>query len=192
MASIQKPMEEGFVGFLAQQRAIPGSELIKFVLSQFDSQGVEDVDIGTLATAKVLTLTPRGGTPLYDSIVKTIKAVEKRIKAEDVVLFVVITDGGNNEGSTALDTVRTLIAEKMDAGWAFIYLGANQDAWAVGGGMGLASGTTLVYAASAAGTADMYSSVNTVTTGYRTSKTRDQIKNLKVEDFTPDKDKSEK
>jgi hypothetical protein len=187
MESIKGSMEEGYGSFLAEQRAIPGAEAIKYTLTTFDSpSGIEDVDVGSLLTAKALTLMPRGGTPLYKSLVATIERAAKRMDKDDVMLFVVITDGQDTDGGVTLDEARALIAKKMDEGWAFIYLGANQDAWAIGRAMGYKAGTTMDFAANAAGSAGMYSATSSTATRYRVSATRAQIKNLQID---PDEDK---
>lgn len=186
MGSIKASMEEGFGSFLAEQRAIPGAQDIQYVLSQFDSQGIDDTDVGTLLSAQPLVLTPRGGTPLYRSIVRTIEKAEKRMKADDVMLFVVITDGQNNEGAETLEIARAAIAKKMDEGWAFIYLGANQDAWDVGRQMGYDAGTTMDYAANPIGVRRMSATMSATASLYRGTDDRDALRSLKIVNDTFD------
>ena len=180
MAILKDAMEESYGGFLREQMAIPGAGDIKFVLSQFDTQGVKDVEVGTLLSAKPLTLVPRGGTPLYDSILSTISNAEKRMASDDVMLFVVITDGGNNEGTATKEEVGKRIAEKMDNGWAFIYLGANQDAWAVSRAMGFAQNTSLTYDASVIGTQRTYGAISNTVGRYRKVTKRSAVASLKI------------
>jgi len=79
---------------------------------------------------------PSGMTALYDSIGKSIEK-QKTIKTDNVI-FVVLTDGLDNS-SQEYDkyTIKTLIKKmETDHNWKFIYLGANQDSYTVGGGMG--------------------------------------------------------
>jgi len=72
------------------------------------------------------------------------------------VLAVIVTDGLENS-SREVDpqTLARSIAERERDGWTFIYLGANQDAWAVGeqtGFSGGASGQAVNFRATPAGT----------------------------------------
>jgi hypothetical protein len=72
------------------------------------------------------------------------------------VLAVIVTDGLENS-SREVDpqTLATSIAQHEQDGWTFIYMGANQDAWAVGeqaGFSGSASGQSVSFRATPAGT----------------------------------------
>lgn len=73
------------------------------------------------------------------------------------VLCVVVTDGYENASEYAsVEALRQAIHERESAGWTFIYLGANQDAWATGEATGFSggvSGQTVNYVPSARGTA---------------------------------------
>ena len=77
------------------------------------------------------TYIPRAMTPLYDSIGKTIRAIEEKAKGSKV-LFVTLTDGNENasrEWTSA--SIKTLIKHKEDADkWTFAYIGVGQEAWA--------------------------------------------------------------
>lgn len=90
-----------------------------------------------------LNYKPMGATPLYDAILKAIRDTEKR-KA-DARLVIILTDGYENDSETSLSHIKELISAKEKQGWTFVYLGANQDAWAVGSGMGFSIGNTLSY-----------------------------------------------
>lgn len=93
---------------------------------------------------------PRGNTPLYDAIGKAITETEA-IKA-DRYLLVVMTDGQENASREwKLDGIKKLIEKKQGENWTIIYLGANQDAWAVGTAMGVHAGNTMSYAQTAQG-----------------------------------------
>lgn len=72
------------------------------------------------------------------------------------VLAVIVTDGFENS-SREVDpqTLAASIAQHERDGWTFIYMGANQDAWAVGeqaGFSGSASGQSVNFRATPAGT----------------------------------------
>lgn len=93
---------------------------------------------------------PRGNTPLYDAIGKAITETEG-VKA-DRYLLVVMTDGQENASKEwKLDGIKKLIEKKQGENWTIVYLGANQDAWAIGTAMGVAAGNTMSYAQTAQG-----------------------------------------
>jgi hypothetical protein len=155
MASVKQDVEGGFASFLDQQRRIPGE--CSLSLTQFDSGAVEEVYVAEpIHHAPGLTLHPRGTTPLLDAVGRTIVSSGERLVAlpepsrPDRVLFVIITDGHENasrEFSKA--QVRELIERQRQAyGWEFIYLGANVDAFAEAGRMGIDLAYTASYEAS--------------------------------------------
>lgn len=90
---------------------------------------------------------PYGNTPLYDAVGQIIKTNMMAHKGKDENLaLVIITDGEENssqEYSSA--TVKSLIKECEASGWMVMYLGANQDAWAVGASMGMSQAHTATY-----------------------------------------------
>lgn len=90
---------------------------------------------------------PYGNTPLYDAVGQIIKTNMMAHKGKDENLaLVIITDGEENssqEYSSA--TVKSLIKECEASGWMVMYLGANQDAWAVGASMGMSQAHTASY-----------------------------------------------
>jgi Mg-chelatase subunit ChlD len=121
---------------------------IRFTLTQFNAnklQVVHDaVKIGTVPEMTGETYRPDALTPLYDAIATTIRRTENKA-GKDAVLFIVMTDGEENASKEHdFKSVQALIEEKSD--WTFVYLGANQDAWAVGTKMGIAAGNTMSYA----------------------------------------------
>lgn len=106
------------------------------------------------------TYQPSGGTPLYDSAARLIRETEdaaKPIQPAPEVLFVIMTDGEENS-SREFNRQRLfeLIQGKERQGWTFVYLGANQDAWAVGESIGVRSGSAMTYSSSVPGTGQMF------------------------------------
>lgn len=77
------------------------------------------------------TFVPMGGTPLYDAFCTVLKAVKSR--DDEKHLFVVLTDGGENASRefTANDMKELKSTKEKSGNWTFVYLGANQDSWAV-------------------------------------------------------------
>ena len=186
MSSIAADMIGGFNRFVKDQKALPGE--CKVFAYQFDDHYdtiCEGMDIKDVPELTDRTYVPRGSTALYPSLGKTICDIGRKLaelKEEDrpeKVLFVTITDGEHNHdgitnfrdvvySSKQIKEMITTQTEKYN--WAFAYLGANQDSWAVGSGMGYSQGTTLNYVATRTGVADMYSSLCDATTMYRCTK----------------------
>lgn len=144
MATVKDETIGGFNGYLDELLKKPESRQIRFSLTQFDSLSIDQVhDCVPLAQVDKLTdktFVPRGNTPLYDAIGKTIRAIQQKANG-DKVLFVTLTDGEENASSEwTQDTVKELIKkrERKDK-WTFSYIGVGPDAWAAN--ERLASGT---------------------------------------------------
>lgn len=127
-------------------------------LMEFSSMGAEPTFrplCSGVAPSAVPELTeqnyrPRGNTPLYDAIAHAILETEK-VEAEKYLL-VILTDGQENSSTEyTLASIKQLIERKQGEGWTIVYLGANQDAWKVGGAMGFYEGNTMSYAQTAGG-----------------------------------------
>jgi len=125
---------------------------------------VEDVPDLTRAT-----YVPGGMTALYDAVGASIRAVEATKDLPAKVLFVIQTDGAENS-SREWDRARIfkLIEDKRKEGWAFLFMGADQDAYAASAGMGIAAGSTVSYAS--ANTSAIYGAVSRSAALYRTGK----------------------
>lgn len=94
---------------------------------------------------------PRGSTPLYDAIGETIRQIEKEASRTGYpVLLVINTDGQENASREFnQDSIAKLIKEKEATGkWTFVYLGADQNAWAHAQKMGMSAGNTVSYSSS--------------------------------------------
>ena len=71
---------------------------------------------------------PRGWTPLYDAVTHAIHHAEP--DQMDRTLIVIFTDGQENRSTEmSRQALIDLIEQKEADGWAFVYLGANQDAF---------------------------------------------------------------
>lgn len=147
----------GFNAFLAQQRADGSDATVTLV--QFDSQAIDtvyrDQPIASAPELTAATFQPRGGTPLYDAIAQTMADVQARIRRDGSdpqdELFVILTDGHENASQRCdRDGCFRLIRQATADGWTFAYLGANQDAFAVGGGLGLVGMSSRSYDATPA------------------------------------------
>jgi len=110
---------------------------------------------------------PAGGTPLYDSIARLIRETEDAtapITPLPEILMVIMTDGEEN-ASREFNRQRIfdLITDKESKGWAFVYLGANQDAWSVGASIGVKGNYAMRYNSDRDGTDQVFNMMGDAT-----------------------------
>lgn len=156
MHSIKTDTEGGFAAFIEQQLATPGR--CDVTLAQFDDVYEEVYVAKPLASVPPLDLRPRNSTALLDAIGRLVTSTGERLAAlpEDdrpgSVLVVIMTDGLENASREYTKPVIRQLIEQQETtyGWTFVYLGANQDAIAVGEGLGVRPGMSLNYAGAAA------------------------------------------
>ena len=182
MSSIMEDSIGGFNNFLKEQRELPDEATITVAL--FDSSGNYNLVYDNIDIKKAKDLTSkewytRGLTALYDAIGKTINTDRARLKrlgteAPDKVLVCVVTDGLENDSKEYTQAnIKKLIKDCEKDDWNFIYLAANQDAFAVGSGFGISFGNTYTYTASADGVANMSATLNSASVNYRSMSTTD-------------------
>lgn len=172
MANIVKDAIGGFNTFLADQKTVPGEA--RMTLALFDDK-FEYVYAGKpLAEAESLTdktFVPRGGTALLDAIGRTLNEQGARIKGDgwaEKVVVCILTDGGENRSREFRhDQIKTMVKHAEEHGWSFVFLAANQDAFAAGAGYGISAAHTMAFAASAAGTQSAYASMSATTRSLR-------------------------
>lgn len=163
MATVQEDTIGGFNTFVDTQKNGVGKCLITLV--QFDDVDpnevvMEGVDVNQSKPLTKETYIPRGGTPLLDAIGRTIVATGIRLsKMADAdrpskVVFVILTDGHENSSKEyTAAKIKEMIKHQQDAyQWQFVFLGANQDAIAAGGNIGINANNSMTYAANSAGT----------------------------------------
>lgn len=153
MQSIKADMEGGFNKFMDDQRKEPGECLLTLV--QFDSGGIDTVhEAKPIKDVPPLVIEPRGSTPLLDAMGHTIVSVGARLAAtpEDArpekVVFVVVTDGQENASvKYAKEKIAAMVKEQSETWkWHFTFLGANVDAFAEAGAVGIARAVAANYA----------------------------------------------
>jgi len=143
MASIAEYVVSGFDGFFAGQRAEAGDATVTVV--QFDDMDRHDVIVDAKPITKVPSIgdrfEPRGMTPLYDAIALLLDRAERHGGDDADQLVVILTDGHENaSGEWTHQRLFRRIAELRDRGWTFVFLGANQDSYAVGDQMAMPAG----------------------------------------------------
>lgn len=157
MGAVKDETISGFNYFLKEQKAVGDNAF--FTLVQFDSQSTDVVHearpVRDVPDLNQDTYQPRGSTPLLDALGETINSTGKTLAAipeanrPDKVVFVVITDGEENASHKF---TKTQVKEMIDHqtakyNWQFVYLGANQDAFAEAGAVGISVANAADFAA---------------------------------------------
>ncbi len=178
MNEIRSDVIGGFNSFVEEQRTQPGRCLMTLI--QFDGGDPHEVLESARPIEQVPPLTssrfvPRGNTPLFDAMGHAI--ADATIRTEKLgaagepyeeIVFVTFTDGMENasrEYSRA--KIFELIRKRQETGWSFVYLGANQDAYAESEQLGYARGSVQNFAADARGTELAFSSTSRSVTRLR-------------------------
>ena len=105
---------------------------------------------------------PRAGTPLLDALGELLEHAERRARGRDEdAIVVVFTDGEENASQLwKREALFERIAGLKARGWAFVFLGANQDSYQEGGRLGIDAGSTSLWTSTGAGARLAFSSVS--------------------------------
>ena len=183
MESIANDVIGGFNTTIAEQQS--NGPDAKLTVIQFDSQdpaavmcaGIPIMEMNRLDRS---TYQPRGGTPLLDATglligrirVEQAARVANGLPEEDVV-FITITDGQENQSREYnLPQITQLINECKAAGWTFVYMSADINAYADATAMGYDHGSTQHFAATADGAAKAFVSMSRGVSNMRDKKRR--------------------
>lgn len=151
MDQVKDEANKGIAAFIAEQKSAPGEAL--FSLLQFDTTPEWVYQGKPIQEVKEYRLDPRGMTALLDSIGKAINNTGNRLSAmpEDerpgLVIIAIITDGLENASQEFTKArIKEMIEHQQSKyNWQFIYLGANQDAFAEAYSIGIDSQSTAQY-----------------------------------------------
>lgn len=161
MEACRKEAQGGIDSFIREQKESVGDAL--FSLFQFDTESKEYVfnAVPIKSVQSDYKLVPRGGTPLLDALGKVIAETGNRLSniPEDqrpgLVIVCVVTDGEENSSTEfTKDKIKEMIQHQQDVyNWQFTFLGANQDAFAEAGSIGIAATAVSAYHVASAGAA---------------------------------------
>ena len=174
MAGLESDTIGGFNGMLAQHRSEGGDVLVSTVLFDHEHEVVHDrvriADVPALTSKEYYT---RGCTALLDAMgdaIHHIKNVHKYARPEDRparTMFIITTDGMENSSTRyTADQVRAMVKQQEEAGWAFVFLGANIDAVEVAGGLGIRPEFAAEFACDAAGVRENFASLGAMTCAF--------------------------
>ncbi len=152
MESIREDAQGGVNAFVREQAQQPGDALLTLV--QFDTE-YEFIHKGKrIGKVPTFQLVPRGATALLDAVGRAINETGERLAKmpeadrPGLVVFVIVTDGEENSSHEFTKTqIKDKITHQQTAyNWQFTFLGANQDAFAEAGGMGIDAAGAANYA----------------------------------------------
>ena len=178
MAGCYHATVSGFNEFLhEQQRERAGDASMTLV--QFDLNGEEPVCqtryLATELTAvadlgsKLNPYEPRGATPLFDAVGQTIVSTDQVASQYDHILFIIQTDGYENASREfSQRQVFEMVNARREAGWDFIFLGADIDAYSVGEALNVPLANTISYR-SASQSGPAFANLSASTIRYRRS-----------------------
>lgn len=167
MSGLESDTIGGLNATLARNREVPGEVLVSLVL--FDNTSEVVLDRKNLDKVKPLTNADYhvgGCTALLDAVgdaikyhVRIQKVLPKEHRAKHV-MFVIITDGMENASTHyTYHKVKKAIEKQRKKGWEFLFLGANIDAAAEAGRLGIAADRASQYKCDSIGSYAAYESV---------------------------------
>jgi hypothetical protein len=148
MMNITDKTIRGFNEFLETHQSLPGEALLTLVKFNTKYEIVHNgINVKDVPKLDNNTYQPTGMTALLDAVGKAIDEVGKRydgMKKKNKpgkVIFLIMTDGEENSSKEyKLEHIKEKIQKRQSENkMEFVFMGANQDAWATGGGMGIKS-----------------------------------------------------
>ena len=168
MSGLESDTIGGFNGMIAQHKGDGGDVLVSTVLFDHENEVIHDrvriAEVPTLTDKEYYT---RGSTALLDAMggaIHHIKNVHKYARPEDRparTMFIITTDGMENASTRyTADQVRAMVKkQEKEAGWEFVFLGANIDAAQVARDLGIPAENAAVFACDAAGVRENFASL---------------------------------
>ena len=174
MSDIRHATREGFNAYRQEQIAHGGETWWTLTTFNQDVQTRFSALPGRRVPPLGREYSPHGCTALYDaigaSIVKT-RAHLSELGGERPadIIVVILTDGMENASQEwTRAQVFELITEAENAGWQFIFLGANQDSWEVSQNLGIRRGAVVDWSPDARSHALAIEEASSATSDFRT------------------------
>lgn len=138
MSSMGEEPVQAVNNFIEEQKNVvkDNSTFSLYTFNNYVTKVYDDIPLREMK--KFTEYDPDSMTALYDAIGEAITTKKSKDKV-DGVICVILTDGLNNASTKyTAKTIKSLINEmETKHNWSFIYLGANQDAFAVGSDIGV-------------------------------------------------------
>jgi Mg-chelatase subunit ChlD len=173
MAPLARDVVGSFDQFVREQRAQPGEA--RFTLVQFHHQLETTISRRPIGEVDSLfgKFFPTGNTALLDALGETIATLGEALAATseperpEHVIVVVLTDGEENASRRYdRETIRRMVEHQQSVyQWKFLFLGANQDAFAEAGKIGVRAAMT--FEATGAGIREAYDATSRAVSTFR-------------------------
>ncbi len=179
MSGLEKDTIGGFNAMLEKQKKEPGQAYVTTYLFDNASEIIHDrVPVREVPAMTQEVYFVRGCTALLDAIggaIDHIKDIHRYARPEDVpehTLFVITTDGMENASRRySAERVKAMVEhEKAKYGWEFLFLGANIDAAATAGRMGIDEDRAATFHNDSQGIATNYDAVSVTISAFREDK----------------------
>ena len=171
MSGLEAAVVKDVNRFIAEQAAEPGTCWL--TVAQFDSEApfevlVDGVSVHKADTHVLEQYEPRGLTPLFDAVGRLIGCADRRVKQRHKAgkkpenqTVVIVTDGYENASTDySAASIHELIGKRREQGWAFVFMGANQDSYAESARLGVDQRNVQNYEASDDGVGEAFASVS--------------------------------
>lgn len=166
MSVVQDATISGFNEYIGTLKS--DGNTYKMTLTKFgiDSEVVyADKDLGDVPLLNRDTYEANGhSTALYDAVCRTLKDAEGKGKTAKH-LVIIMTDGQENSSHEYTEKQMTGIKHRLeDTGrWSFVFLGANQDAWATAQAYGFAPQNVATFNQTVKGTHHVFQAMSAST-----------------------------
>ncbi len=179
MSGLERDTIGGFNAMLEKQKKEPGEAFVSTYLFDNTAELIHDrVPIREVPDMTDRVYYVRGCTALLDAVggaIDHIKSIHRYARPEDVpehTLFVITTDGMENASHHySAEKVKAMIEhEKEKYGWEFLFLGANIDAVAAAGNIGIGADRAVSFHNDSVGIATNYETVACAVSAVRGAK----------------------
>jgi len=173
MSAVRKATIDGDNEYINSLKEDGGKYKVSLTLFDSDNEGklrlekrLENVFVDDVPELTEADYQPNGGTPLHDAFCMTLKSMKDR--SDEKYLFVVLTDGMENSSQeyTAKDMKELKKKFEEKDNWTFVYLGANQDAFATAKVYDFSASNTSNFNSTAAGTGMAFGTLSVATRSY--------------------------
>jgi hypothetical protein len=176
MHSVRDATISGYNEFLLSQKNSTPDGGASFTLVLFNTGYdvmYESRPIEKVPDLNRVTYSPDGGTALLDAVGRTIASLDKNAAPGSRKLVAIFTDGEENSSRVfKRDQIAHMIQERQERGdWTFLFMGANQDAWATAQKMSIHYGNTMSFNATPSGVRGMTGKMAHATIDYRNTPT---------------------
>lgn len=167
MGGLEDDTIGGFNTLLEKNRKEPGEATVSTIVFSDDSRVLHDrLDIREVPPLTHADYSCYGCTALLDAVGGAIKHVDLVQSVQpagfeaEKVLFIITTDGMENSSRRyRYPEVKEMIEKHREKGWEFLFIGANIDAAAEAGNLGISRECAANYVADGRGTEVLYSAM---------------------------------